>query len=856
MANTEIMHQQKTAKLGEDSNKNFAQILLTPIKFEENNEIYQISANLINIGGESQVYHATSPSGEKCAAKIDTSGFLYKPENRENRTQVVKFLREHADYKQFHIMPLLATGTVNIAGEDGLALPYPVDIFPYCPNGDLEQLTKSGKKFSYAELKNRIIPALCKALHAIHTNNLIHRDIKPANLYELDGEIVIGDFGTAVFMANGEDDTVRTELARRTIGYTAHEVTSRYAKKASDYFSLGCTLATLYNGKHPYSTLLENETEFAFYAIMTSQGMIMDYENGDEPLKHFIDALVRMNWTERPKHAEIIKWLEDDSLLFGGKVAASGWQTPFKFSNTLDCYNKQELAAAIVADWEQGKRYLYNGQIRSHLQSEAFLQDRIDWLTEVSPTAKNHDLTLSQFLHDLLDGGNLVWRGKEFADLSAISAYMWQNEQKKSSDNDVSADIIQMLKDKYLSWKMEETKKIRNLSDNLRTSIRENLPKINAIEQLVQEYPKFAYYYAMFTWSKQPLAGTADDLFKSHFTNSPNFFKNAKQIKDNLYIWAAIAAMGFLEQVKALQGKLDSNKDFRQSINDIYFLFESVCDDKMAVRSHYLKCSPKAYLYVLQQNLQLYAAESSDVKKLKENIEKIQLSEDMSLAELENSFTQLSGHFVNYPNLLDLLRETATDSEITKIKSSVAVKAQPAIKIGEIIPFSGYKWRVLDIQENQALLLSDLILEKREYHEKSEPITWENCTLRHYLNNDFYNKLSDKSQIAKRFIANKDNPYNGTSGGNSTTDFIFLLSIEEIVNYLGNGNSDMETLAKQRNINDQNNNKRIARDSSGSVAWWWLRSPGLVINNGGVYISSNLFVSLAGGVRPALWLNL
>ncbi|MCL1988158.1 MAG: DUF6273 domain-containing protein [Firmicutes bacterium] len=873
MAKTEIMQQQKTAKLGGDSNENFTQLLLAPIKFEENGETYQISTNLINIGGESQIYHATSTSGAECAARIDTSGLMYKVAERENRVQVIKFLKSHTNYKQFHIMPLLATGTVNIAGEDGLELPYPVDIFPYCPTGDLEQLTQNGKKFSYAELQNKIIPALCKALHAIHANNLIHRDIKPANIYELDGEIVIGDFGTAVFTASDENETVRTELARRTIGYTAHEVTSRYAKKASDYFSLGCTLATLYKGEHPYSATLANETEHIFYELMTTKGMLLDYQKGDEPLKNLIDALVRMNWQDRPTHDDIMLWLTDERAFFDKCIAKfasnkipmeKDWQTPFKFSNTLECWSKSELAAAIIADWEQGKRYLYNGQLKSFLKIEPFLQDRIDYLTEESPTAKNHDLTLSQFLHDLLDGGNLFWRGKEFADLSAISAYMWQNEQQKSSDNDVSADIIQMLKDKYLSWKMAETKKIRNLPDNLRTSIRENLPKINAIEQLVNEHPNFAYYYAMFTWSKKPLASTADDIFKSHFADSPNFLQGAKQLKSNIYLWAEIAAMGFLEQIKALKTKLDSNKDFRQNINDIYFLFESVCGDKMAVRKHYLKYSPKAYLYGLQQNLQMYAVESSDVKKLKADIEKIQFSENMSLAELENNFTQLSGHFANYPNLLELLRETATYGEIIETKSSVAVKKQPAIKIGEIIPFSGYKWRVLDIQNNQVLLLSDLVLEERSYHKNGGNITWEKCSLRHYLNNDFFNKLSDKSQIAIKTIANNDNPYHGTSGGNNTTDCIFLLSLEEVVTYFGNGKSDMGKLKSQGYVSDQNNKKRIiARDRYGSAAWWWLRSSGYyrynaanIDGDGSVHANSYISVSEIGGVRPALWLNL
>ncbi|MCL1988157.1 MAG: DUF6273 domain-containing protein [Firmicutes bacterium] len=1064
MAKTEVMQIQKTEKLGGNSTVNTNPILLEPLEFtaktaDKSTETYKISANLISIGGESQVYHATSPSGAKCAAKIDTSGLMYKAVNRENRAQVIKFLREHADYKQFHIMPLLATGTVNIEGEDGFALPYPVDIFPYCPTGDLEQLTKSGKKFSYAELKNRIIPALCKALHAIHANNLIHRDIKPANLYELDGEIVVGDFGTAVFTADGEDETVKTELARRTIGYTAIEVTASYANTASDYFSLGCTLATLYKGEHPYSTILTNDTEFAFHSTMTEKGIMLDYKNGDEPLKNLIDALVRMNWTERPKHADIINWLADDSVLFGGKVtvaaAADNWQTPFKFSKTLECRNKKELVAAIVGDWEQGKRYLYNRQIHRHLQAEAFLQDRIDWLTESSPTAQNHDLTLSQFMHDLLDGGNLFWRGKEFADLSEISAYMWQNEQKKSSDKDVSANIIQMLKDKYLSWKMVETLRDKNLPQNMRTQINENLPKIRAIEELSNEYPNFAYYYAMFAWSSntKQLTGTADEIFKKKFTNSADYFESAIKTIDDDYICGAIAAMGFMEQIKALKASFKTNSPL-QKVGELYFLFEHICADKIAVRRHYLKYSPKAYLYWLQQNLSLYEFHSADAKNIKAGMTKVQISEEMALTELEKSFNQLGGFFVDFQKLFQgdfviaclgltkglerhgeitatqadafflndylwedvpfgfgrnlglaapskqvvnrkshaempdysllwreigrwdnakweefdrreeqleyqhyksfktfvnaandspnysgylssdrpsnnlifrkkelkkyestiynitidqllqnyfhqaqtgltilsklgrnsfKLNETAktilnqkgllgaiaelnqlAEKELTsgkifqtaldllqneeKLKATMQEKGLPQTNsiiaellkpqifwgIGEIVPFGGYQWRVLAMKNNQVLLLSEFILGSRQYNSGGGRVAWKDCSLRKYLNGEFYNKFVEKDKIVKKNIR---------TVGNTTSDSIFLLDREEVQSYF------------------QNDYQRVARTKqNGNAIWWWLREDyncdgdAYGINESG----NNHYAGIGNshGVRPALWINL
>ncbi|MCL2016671.1 MAG: DUF6273 domain-containing protein [Defluviitaleaceae bacterium] len=189
-----------------------------------------------------------------------------------------------------------------------------------------------------------------------------------------------------------------------------------------------------------------------------------------------------------------------------------------------------------------------------------------------------------------------------------------------------------------------------------------------------------------------------------------------------------------------------------------------------------------------------------------------------------------------------------------------------SLQIGQITPFGGYDWQVLDIQNNQALLLSELVLEKRPYNTTQTPITWEQCTLRRYLNNDFYNKLPQNGKIAQRTIPNNNNQWFGTDGGNDTTDHIFLLSLDEVVQYFGDSG---QLKVKNKSpiswgIEDQFNDKRIARDTSGAAAWWWLRSPGKP-----TYIAASIhrkgYVNVCGydydvvgegGVRPALWLNL
>lgn len=44
-------------------------------------------------------------------------------------------------------------------------------------------------------------------------------------------------------------------------------------------------------------------------------------------------------------------------------------------------------------------------------------------------------------------------------------------------------------------------------------------------------------------------------------------------------------------------------------------------------------------------------------------------------------------------------------------------------KIGSIISFGDYKWRVLDSQENAVLIITENIIEQRIYHDAYKDIT-------------------------------------------------------------------------------------------------------------------------------------
>lgn len=200
------------------------------------------------------------------------------------------------------------------------------------------------------------------------------------------------------------------------------------------------------------------------------------------------------------------------------------------------------------------------------------------------------------------------------------------------------------------------------------------------------------------------------------------------------------------------------------------------------------------------------------------------------------------------------------------------------MQLGDKIRLGRYEWRVLDIQNDMVLIITDEIIEQRAYHDAYKEITWADCALRKYLNGTFYEKFDevDQSKIAKVTNKNFDNQWYGSEGGADTIDQIFILSLEEVCKYFG----DSRSLLQNRGINqrywfqrkDENNNKRLAKlQGSEGCWWWWLRSPGRVNlkaayifgTDGNIGIQGNNVLKgnisdgkCTGGVRPALWLKL
>ena len=114
------------------------------------------------------------------------------------------------------------------------------------------------------------------------------------------------------------------------------------------------------------------------------------------------------------------------------------------------------------------------------------------------------------------------------------------------------------------------------------------------------------------------------------------------------------------------------------------------------------------------------------------------------------------------------------------------------------------KWRVLDVSGSDVLLMADKALDNQPYNVDWDFITWENSTIRSWLNgygssenakgydytdredNDNSNFIdtaftsAQKNAIKTADVVNNDSIYCETDGGNDTKDKVFLLSDAEV----------------------------------------------------------------------------
>ena len=191
------------------------------------------------------------------------------------------------------------------------------------------------------------------------------------------------------------------------------------------------------------------------------------------------------------------------------------------------------------------------------------------------------------------------------------------------------------------------------------------------------------------------------------------------------------------------------------------------------------------------------------------------------------------------------------------------------------------QWRVLDKTNNNILLISEFLLDIVKYNEDGNAlehadITWEICSLRNYLNNQFLREAFSEDDQKMILTVKNSNPdflfqyYNTdetideeihtTEGGNETYDKVFEITTDEAEKYFSSNYNRRATKTFYCRL--KNNKNYYGR--------WWLRSPGKN-SHCAAYVDEDGIIERMGEVadygyieygignyamRPAIWIKL
>lgn len=214
---------------------------------------------------------------------------------------------------------------------------------------------------------------------------------------------------------------------------------------------------------------------------------------------------------------------------------------------------------------------------------------------------------------------------------------------------------------------------------------------------------------------------------------------------------------------------------------------------------------------------------------------KYEFPQEKEIKLLLEKNAELNKKLENYENKIDTLEKENKYlySRISKLENQIA-EINRLYKVKDIVRFGNYEWTVIESNDEKALLLCNTCVIDRRFEKDTfvlGVLSWKNCTIRYWLNNNFYASFSNSDR--KKILETKHD---------DITDSFFLLSCEEYKKARENGNP-----------------LRFFIDSDTAIHGdWWLRTSGkgknnfFVVNNSGV---TEAFYSLKNGVRPAVYVK-
>ena len=173
------------------------------------------------------------------------------------------------------------------------------------------------------------------------------------------------------------------------------------------------------------------------------------------------------------------------------------------------------------------------------------------------------------------------------------------------------------------------------------------------------------------------------------------------------------------------------------------------------------------------------------------------------------------------------------------------------------------EWLVLDRDGDKALLLSKYALDHQSfmpfYEPVTEPFTWENCSLRQWLNSTFLNaafSAEEQRRLLTTTVITAPGGRKGSENPFTTEDRVFLLSDTEVYAYFSSEAATVTDYTAYALSGDP----WAGNATAPAPAIWWLRTtdggnhPDSVYTRGGVGEGARSYEGEY--VRPAIWVDM
>ena len=414
---------------------------------------YTVVSKLDINTGEADLY-VCDYNSEKFIAKIYRRKFAVKPE-------VTNILKE---IDSPYIAKLYETGTIN-----GM----PFEILPYYKNGSIQ-----GRKFTFEELKNNIIPCINAGLKELHDKEIIHKDLKPSNIMLCDNgkDVAIIDFGISSVRESG--NTVVMTRTGMTPEYSAPETFKSLFLAESDYYSFGVTVFELFCGYTPYTHMSQEEIE-----QYTSVQRIPMPDYMPTELADFINALTYYDITNRRNkenpnrrwtYEEVRNWCADKKQTIPGEGIGNSRvdMKPYNF-NGKDFTDNHSLVVELATHWNDGKKELFRGYLAPHFANSSNQQcARVcdDAEEDARKGTKSDDLIFWTTIYKLApELKTFYWKGKSFENLPALGRSMleklWKND--KSDYAFYESILTEKLLTQYVELRVANNQELKNAAKNI-----------------------------------------------------------------------------------------------------------------------------------------------------------------------------------------------------------------------------------------------------------------------------------------------------------------------------------------------------------------------------------------------------